>query len=108
MYQTGCKFKDLSENLVNVRGGTEMYRRRGVTALGGGSVFEGASSHAQVNEVRAWGVVPLAGQRLLTLRTTSLPLSPGWESRYDCGQRRVTANSYATSSKRELWAAWSL
>jgi glycosyltransferase involved in cell wall biosynthesis len=25
----GCKFKNLSDNLVNVRGGTEMYRRRG-------------------------------------------------------------------------------
>ena len=25
----GCKFKNLSDNLVNVRGGTEMYQRRG-------------------------------------------------------------------------------
>lgn len=28
MYLSGCKFKNLSENLVNVRVGTEMYRRR--------------------------------------------------------------------------------
>jgi len=29
MYLRGCKFKNLSDNLVNVRGGTEMYQRRG-------------------------------------------------------------------------------
>ena len=29
MYLKGCKFKNLSDNLVNVRGGKEMYQRRG-------------------------------------------------------------------------------